>query len=254
MRRYLLLSLMALALTQAPGAQEREFRLAVGDEKWPKILTWDESMNYEGLYARFFGELSRRMGWKGVITPLPWLRAQEYAEKGLADALIAVASPPRLAYAYASDEPVFSLYFTLYARRDHPRMEEIAKIRSLEDILALDLTVVTNRGNGWHEANVEALGIPTVLVNNDDTILKFLAAGRADLVIDTPLSMAPRLKEMGLSNQIASTGVHLDETRLYLLLSKKSAFKDRWPEINRQVSELVAGAEYQEALRVLYGF
>lgn len=254
MRRYLLLSLLVLALAPALGAQEREFRLAVGDEAWPGILTWDESMNYEGLYADFFRDLSKRMGWKGVITRLPWLRAQEYVEKGLADALIAVASPPRLAYAKAPDVPVFSLYFTLYAHRDHPRLEEIRAIRSLQDILALDLTVVTNRGNGWHEQNVEALGIPTVLVNNDSAILRFLAARRADLVIDTPLNMAQRLREMGLTDQIVSTGVHMDETQLFFLLGKKSSFQAQWPEINNQVGEIVASPEYQEKLRVLYGF
>ncbi len=253
MRRVALMALFITLTVVACLGETRPFTLAVGDDPWPSILTWDDEGTYEGLYQSFLEALSVRMGWETAIVRYPWQRAQSSVERGEADALIALASPERLEYAIACDTPVFSLYFTVYTYRDNPRLKEIAKADSVDAILRLGLTAVSNRGNGWHEANVAAKGVPTTYVNDDTTMLQFLAARRADIILDTPLSMAPRIRELGVSDRIVCTNVKIDETSLRLLIGKKSPYAAEFAAIDQAVRDTVRGKAYQELLKGLYG-
>lgn len=254
MRKPILTIVCALACLAALSADPSQFTVAIGDEQWPLIQTWDTEGNYAGLYAEFMADLGRRMGWTARLKPVPWARAQESVASGDADAMIAVATPARLAIAHGSDDPVFSLYFTVYTWKGHPRLEEIQSLKSLDDVLRSGLTTVSNRGNGWHVEHVEALGIPTAWVNDDTTMLRFLTARRSDLIIDSPLTMAPRIRELRLGDKIVSTKVRLEETRLSLLVSKKSPFAADWKDINLAVTEVVNGPEYRKLLDTLLGY
>lgn len=235
------------------NGEQRPFTLVVGDEPWPGIMTWSDSGEYQGLYKTFLDALAQDRGWSATVKPVPWQRAQTMVAAGEADALIAVASPDRQSYAQACDTPVFSLYFTIYTYRQHPRLAEIMAINSVEDILRLELTTVSNRGNGWHQENVEAKGVATVYVNDDKTMVQFLAARRADIILDTPLSMNHRIQELGLRDTIVSTNIRLDETSLRLLISRKSPYSREFEGINQAATRVIKSESFQDELNELYG-
>ncbi len=243
----------AAAWSDPPPRADGSFVLAVGDEQWAGIQTWTGPDSFSGLYASFLEALCGKMGWTPAFEPLPWARAQKSVELGGADAFIAIATPGRLEYAAASDSAVFTLFFTIYYAKDHPREAEIKSLKTLEDVLASGFSTVSNRGNGWHIENVEKLGIPTSWVSDDTTMLRFLAAGRADLIIDTPVSMHSKLAALGMENRILSTGVHIGETRLVLLLGKKSPHYPDWPRINSAVTEIVRSPSWRSLLKDLTG-
>lgn len=246
-----LVFLLVTALTCV--GDQKPFTLVVGDEPWPHIMTWDSEGEYHGLYKTFLDALAQDLGWNAKVIRIPWQRAQTMVATGEADALIAVASPERMTYAQSCDTPVFSLYFTVYTYRQHPRLAEIMTISSVEDILRLGLTTVSNRGNGWHQENVEAKGVSTFYVNDDTTMVQFLAARRADIILDTPLSMNYRIQELGLRDTIVSTNTRLDETSLRLLISKKSPYGGDFNAINQAVTRVINTRTLQDELKALYG-
>ncbi len=225
-----------------------QFILAIGDEQWSMIQTWDDAGAFTGLYSIFLRKLSEKMKWESSFWPLPWVRAQKSVENGESDALIAVTTPARLEYAMPMKDPVFSLFFTIYYSIDHPRTAEIKNIRTLEDIKKYGFSTVSNRGNGWHMENVEGIGIPTTYVLDDANMLRFLSAGRADLIIDTPLSMSPKIMAMGMENQLLGTGVRIDETELVMLLSRRSPWYPERERIVQAVAEVVQSQEYRKVL------
>jgi len=246
------LALMLMPAVADPRpSKPGQFILAVGDEQWSMIQTWDDKGAFDGLYAFFLRRLSEKMEWESSFWPLPWVRAQKSVETGEADALIAVASPARLEYAIAMEDPVFSLFFTIYYSVDHERAAEIRNIKTLDDIKKMGFTTVSNRGNGWHTEHVEGIGIPTTYVLDDTSMLRFLAARRADIIIDTPLSMRPKIQGMGMDNQLVGTGARIDETRLVLLLSRRSRWYPERVRIMQAVAEVVHSPDYLKILKGL---
>lgn len=203
-------------------------------------------MNYEndkgipsGLYIDILNEVFvNQLGIPLSTRFRPWKRAQVEVRKGITDFLITVATRERLKYSTKSNEPFFLLYLYIYTYANHPLANQIDQIKSPEDIVKLNLTAVTNLGNGWHKSNMEAKGVKTHYVRLEDSALGFLSLKRADIMIDALISTNHLIRKKGLSSKIQLTKARFGPLKMHLLMSNQSPFLKLMPEINEAFKNL----------------
>jgi polar amino acid transport system substrate-binding protein len=191
-----------------------------------------------GLLIEILDEIFKQVKVPYVVQTYPWARAQAMVESGRADFLVTVPTPERLKYADASAQPVFLMRMQVFALNDHPRLDEIKKIGSAKDILTMNLTPISNLGNGWHKANIDAMGIHTYYGRTDESAAKMLAHKRGDILIDSAVSMALEIKRLGLSGSIVATGTPFPPLKFHLLISKQSSHLHLMPRINQAIAIL----------------
>ncbi len=193
-----------------------------------------------GLYADILNDvISKRMGLSWNCVLLPWKRAQTEVQSGTADLIITVPTEERLIYSIPSDQPVFETYLHVYTYKGHPKLQEIRRIKSVEDIRRLGLVPVTNLGNNWHRENIDSAGVPTHYAPADDNIARILAAKRADIMIDLPFTMDPMIKSLGLSRQIEMTPARFGPIRFHILVSRKSSFTQSMDALNLAIDRFI---------------
>ena len=221
---------------------------------WPPISDRDPGSPYgwKGLFVDALEQIFvKELGCRIVFDDLPSKRAQAYLEAGESDVMITIPTEERLKYAYRSDDPVLKMYLQVYTYRNHPKLAQIRKIRTVEDILALDLVPVTNLGNGWHQQNIDAFGVKTHYVPSDENIPQFLAGRRADIMIDAVIPMNDTIRKLGLTSKLVLTDVKFGPVNFHLMLSRKSKFARLMPRIN-QVMHRLAQSGYFDNLAAKY--
>jgi polar amino acid transport system substrate-binding protein len=191
-----------------------------------------------GLLIEILDEVFKQIKLPYAVQTYPWARAQAMVESGRADFLVTVPTSERLKYAAVSAQPVFLMPMQVFALRDHPRLQEIKKISSAQDILAMNLTPISNLGNGWHKANIDAIGINTYYGPTDESAAKMLAYKRGDILIDSAVSMGMEIKRLGLSGSIVATGTPFPPLKFHLLISKQSSHLHLMPRINQAIAVL----------------
>lgn len=170
--------------------------------------------------------------------PLPWKRAQEQVKAGSADFLITIPTLERKGYTSMVDAPVYHMAMSLFTYADHKKLNAIKNVRNVSDIIALNLVPVTNLGNGWHKENIDKFGVPTYYVREDKHVFQFLAAKRADIVIDAIEPSHYLIQTLNLTSVIRVKGVELGFVDFHLLMSNKSLFQSYLPQISDKLSEL----------------
>lgn len=251
--KVILLSIFALSVFWQPVRAENkieaitEVTYSFSDADWYPIFykpnrnagNSSGCRDYEGLFIELLDEIfNKRLNIDVQCKTFPWKRAQLNVKTGQDDFLITVPTEPRLKYAVKSKQPIFQLHMHVYTYSGHPLIDEIKNIKTLEDIVDLDLVTVTNLGNGWHKQFIEAHGIPTHYTQDDEHILKFLAAKRADIIIDAKTPTNYNIKRLGLSSQIEFTDVTFGPLDFYLLMSKKSKATMLMPAIDETIQAL----------------
>lgn len=231
-----LLSLPSSAQTPNPAF----VRYATAES--PPFLVSDRSRSsgVSGLWADVLNEiLSKRMGlpWNCVL--LPWKRVQADVQSGNADLIITVPSEERLAYAIATNHPVFEGYLHVYTYKGHPKIKEIRRIQGVGDIQRLGLVPVTNLGNNWHRENIDVAGIPTHYAPADENIARFLAARRADIMIELPATMNPMVKSLGLAQSIEMTPARFGPIGFHILVGRKSPLASSMDALNQAVDRFI---------------
>jgi len=142
-------------------------QLVYAASEWVPYTSKSEDNLPQGLYIDILESIFEdELGVSFTYLQVPWKRAQYYVEQGEADFIITVATGKRLEYAIASALPVLEIYLHIFTYADHPLKKNIDGIVSKEDIKRLQLTPVTNLGNGWHRDNIDSLGVSTHYVDN----------------------------------------------------------------------------------------
>ena len=124
--------------------------------------------------------------------------------------------------------------------------------KNLQRYKKLGLTTGSNSGNNWYKTQVESLGIPTHHVKDDDTILQFLENKRADIVIDSPVSLRPRTTSIGLQDKIVETNIEFDEVWFYVLLGRDSTYAPHWDKLNNAITETVNSIEFKTLMTMSF--
>lgn len=236
-------SMLAIALAlclpaQTPG--RAPVRYAAMES--PPLIVADDTVpaGVSGLFPDILNEiLARRTGLTWTSTVLPWKRAQQEVQNGTADVMVTIPTDERRAYALVSDLPVLQMYLHVYTYRNHPKLKEIRKIKTAADILRLGLIPVTNLGNNWHRENIDAFGVRTHYAPADENIAKILASKRADIMIDTPISMNPMIATLGLSSRIEMTQARFGPIAFHLLVSRRSPYAQSMGAFNQAIEKMI---------------
>lgn len=194
------------ALPQSAQAAPPTVTYAVGPPSIPvyELEPGNES-GWKGLFVELVEEIfAKELGYRVVIEQYPWKRAQQNVKEGIADITVSVPTAERLEYALKSDRPIYRMYLNIYTYAGHPKLAEIRKIKTVQDINSLKLKPVTNLGNGWHKENIDDAGVTTFYVPNDENLVQFLAFRRADIMIDAPLFMTPLISQHKYWNRRSS--------------------------------------------------
>jgi len=201
---------------------------------WAPITFQDDNNMPRGLYIEILREvIEKRLKKKIDVKIRPWKRVQFEVEHGFSDFMITVSTPKRLEYSIKGKEPFFLFSSNIYTYADHPKFKEINRIETVMDIAKLDLLAVTNLGNEWHHNNIENFGVRTHMVKAEENALMFLAAKRADIMIDAIVPTNFLIVKNKLSSKIILTRPQLGQVVVFLLMSKKSPYVKMMPQYNQ---------------------
>jgi len=213
---------------------------SVADNEWAPIYYFSgPEQQLQGMMADLLDELFiKELNWEPKTIIRPWARAQMEVKEGDTDFFISIPTEARKEYSIVTKRPIYTFSFTLYTYAEHPKIELIRQIRSIEDLRKLDLLLVSNLGNGWFKANLEEKGIRTRWVAGDEEILNFLALKRADATVEIAASTDHLIKKIGLVDQIIKTEVTFGSSDFFVMVGKKSPFASRMNEINSALQRM----------------
>jgi len=229
------LGLGALGTTSAWATQARTpLRLVYFDAAEP--ISWrDDKGVMQGLLVDTLDEaLKKRMKIELSHDGYPWARAQLMVKQGSADAFCTIPTPERLTYAVASTEPVATIPLVMYAKVDGKRLEELKKVRTVEDLRSF--SHVSYIGAGWAKKNL--VGVDVDYVPKIEDCLRILARGEADLYIDNRASTQKYLRALGLQKQIVELPHVLENTYYHLCIGKESPYVDILPAFDKVMAKL----------------
>ncbi len=235
-----LLSLLATLSLNTAASEPAVIRYVALESPPMTMVDANSPPGIKGLYADTLEDiLGKRLKRQWTGTLLPWKRAQAEVQSGTADILITIPTAERRTYALISTQPVYEESLYVYTFKDHPKIEKIRKIKTAEDILRLGLTPVTNLGNNWHRENIDAFGVKTHYVPAEENLAKFLAAKRADIMIDKPSSMNRLIENLKLTQQIEMTPARFGPIKFHILVSQKSPLAASMPSLNQAIEQFV---------------
>lgn len=239
--------LVSLFICFGSGSYASETSITYATSDWVPVSFKNRDGNPDGLYVEILNSVfSRIPDTNFSVKFLPWKRAQVEVEKGHSDFLITVATKERLGYARRSTTPFFQMYMHVYTYSGHPKLDLIEKIKTVEDIAKLNLTAVTNLGNGWHKTEIENNGIKTSYVGSETPAVKFLAAKRADIMIDALVPTNHLIVTKGLTSKIKLTKARFGPLKMYILMSKKSSKRHLLTEIEKSYKAIQANGELEK--------
>lgn len=222
LKAVVLLCLLISPFGWAEGLPER-IVLATHDQSWYPIEYPNDEGQYIGPWMQRLDRLFRQeLSVELEVTRQPWRRAQQDVRAGRADIMITLPTEERLSYTELVDGPFYAMTFQLLVPRDHAHWDRLQGIESLEDLQRLDLNLVSTFSNGWFEQNVAKRGIRADYVKTDRQQIQFLLSGRADGLIDFPVTMTPLLEEMGAMDRLTFLPAVLDTTEFRIMVSHQS--------------------------------
>lgn len=116
-------------------------------------FSWSEGGKIRGLYINVVDEIFiNRLGISVVYEGYPWKRAQKMVRLGKADGYCTTITPERLTYSAATKEPVIEVNFRIYTTADNPRLDQLEKVKSIQELQGFNL--VEYSGSGWAEKNL----------------------------------------------------------------------------------------------------
>lgn len=161
---------------------------------------------------------------------LPWGRVQDRVKKGEADAFISAITPERLTYSTPGKVPVFYDSYTFFTYAKNPRINELKKIKTLNDLR--DYTVCEYIGSGWAKKNLIGKAKKIDYGKSVDMKVTMLTARRCDLIVDLDFLVESLAKRHGVSESLVKLPIIVKGTAYHLLVSKKSTNKKILDHIN----------------------
>ncbi len=246
-RRTLLHTAAALGLGSAlPARAAPALRMAYFETYSPMSFRQDGALR--GILVDVIQEIAgKRLHLNVEHTGYPWNRAQLLVRNGEMDAICTIATPERLEYAVAAQEPVVSPRRRIFIRNDSPLLAQVRQVRDLDELRQLNPVVVSYAGNGWGRAN---LGGFNVQEGSDfESALKMLVAKRGDVLIDNSFTMQFSLARTEGGADILMMPANLDQSHFQLLMSKKSPHLGILPAFDMALRQFKRTPQYGKILQ-----
>ena len=208
-------------------------------------ICWEENKEMRGILIDIVNEAVRkRMGISVSHDGYPWKRAQYMVRKGEADALI-TNGPLRKEWAEHGSETPFVYEQKLYAKSGNPRLNELKKVKTLEDLRPFALMV--HRGSGWDRKNLIDNNFKVYEGDDQETRFRMLVRDRADAtVIDIHVARYI-IKRLGLQNQIVELAT-MESVPFHLVVGKGSPYTKIIPEFDETIRKMKKDGSLQKIL------
>lgn len=232
---------VAILFWMATSAADAQTRLRIAYPYFPPFHWMNEKSEMTGFFYEIISEaLEKRMGVTVVWASYPWIRCQENLKAGTDDAIITVPTAERAVYTVTHRDPFYQKPLHLFTYADHPRWEEIRKVRKIWDLKKGDFSVITYSGNGWHKEKVHPFRIRTYETAYLENVWKMLAERRGDAVIEWPPGAWPDIRKAGVSDRIVDTSITLSSMPFHLLIRKGYPRTDLLTEFNETIKRMNA--------------
>lgn len=209
-------------------------------------LSWVEDGKARGILIDIADEvIQNRLETKLTHQGHPWKRSQYLVQIGKADALI-TNGPMRKEWAEHSSEVVVSLQHMLYVKSGGPKIYQLRKVRTLDDLKPF--TMVDHRGSAWAEKNLIERGIKVHWVADHDTMYRMVAKGRVDAVAYEPLMARYQIKNLGLKDQLVELPIETNKLPFHVVIGKTSPYVKMLPEIDEAIRQLKQDGTFDRIL------
>ncbi len=188
-----------------------------------------------GFFHEIVTEAFDRMGIKATWHAYPWSRCQEQVKNGEADAMLTVPTAERLVYSQTHPTPFYQKKLTISHTPTIPKEKKIEQIKTIDDILKLNLSVITYIGNGWNDRHIRIHGIKTYETPNLPNVWPMLAHKRGDIVIEWPGAAWPAIHKAETDQSIVQTAATLQALPFHLMIRKTSPYAQLLPEFDRTI-------------------
>lgn len=205
-----------------------------------KPYSWREAGRVQGLEIDILNLiLQQQMGYQLKHEVLPWERAQQHVETGLADAFIATRNTRRDQYAKASNEALTYWDVALYFRHDDLRLTEVNNLQDLKPYRIGSLL-----GNAWIESNLQ--GMDVQFVSRMELLPRMLMAGRIDIIPDNPLVIRPLLQQENLTTQVRELPLPMLRKEMVLYVGQRSPLRERMAEFEALLLKMKQDGQLQK--------
>ena len=240
---HLLILLLALSLSGKTSAFKSQ-PIKISHAYFEPYI-WSENGTSKGIYVDILKEVfEKRMGMTIEFESLPWLRAQRRVQNGKSDGMITLYTPERAEYSSTGKVPIFIETMGLFTYINHPRLEQMKNIQSIDDIE--EFQILTYFGDG---VSIEKFPGFNVDYGASDlkSVLKKLHLKRGDVLIQSETVTLYNIKKLGLENSIIQVPrVDFSVLEFKLCISKKSPFIDIIPVFDETLSALRQDGTIQE--------
>lgn len=237
--------LLGLFVAPRPAAAAGSLLLIDYPEYWPFFSRTDD-----GEMTGFFYEIvTEALNSMGIVTrwrAYPWARCQANVAAGESEAMVTVPTPERLIYSETHPDPFYMKRLNVFTYRDHPRLHEIERMKTLDDIKAANLTVVTYVRNGWNDRNIRSRGIKVYETPLIKSVWRMLAVHRGDIAIEWPVAAWADIRDTGVTADVVQTDVTFDPMPFHLMIGKRSTQTRLLPEFNRIILEMKKSGRIEE--------
>ncbi|WP_158080885.1 ABC transporter substrate-binding protein [Pelomonas sp. KK5] len=232
---------------RAARAAPADFRMAYFETYSPLSFVQPDG-RMGGILVDVLGAvLNEDLGLHCLHEGFPWPRAQLRVTLGTSDAVCTIATADRLAYAVAVDEPVVTATNTIFVRADHPQFEALSRVKSLDELKALNLNVLSYSANGWAREKLQ--GFDVTWGGDFNSALKMLVARRGDLMVENALTMSYTLQRTPGGEQVRMLPNRLDQANFQLLIGKRSPHVERVASIGRALQQFKRTPAYADVFK-----
>lgn len=252
-KKVLMIAIGILWLGAVASAADAQTRLRIAYAIFPPFHWVKENGVVTGFFYDIATEaLRKRMGVRLVWTSYPWIRCQESLKNGTDDAIMTVPTEERAAYTVTHRDAFYHKSLNLFTYANHPRLEQIRKVRRIADLRDGGFSVITYSGNGWHKVHVQPLGIKTYETGYMKNVWTMLAQRRGDTVIEWPPGAWPDIKRAGVTDRIVDTSIVLSTMPFHLLIRKDYPRTDLLSGFNGVIRTMKADGTMKRILSSYY--
>ncbi len=210
-------------------------------------LTYMENGKARGILTDIVVEIfSKRMGLDVDHEQETWSLCNKKVRKGLSDAFFTFPTDERLKFCDTHIRTGYTFEWTIFTYAGHPRMDDIKKIRSFDDIIKGDFTIGTYLDNGWAKMMLEDKGVKVKYFKNE---FKALAAKEMDFLVEDPQVGRHKIKLYRITEgKLMEVPVVLQTDSYMLLIHKNSPYVHALPEFDRHLQEMKKDGTMEQIL------
>lgn len=225
MRTWLMLLLLVVGAW--PALAGEPLRIVYYENFEP--YSWKQDGRTRGILIDVLEEaLNHRLGIAVSHESYPWERAQDMVRQGLADAYTTVPTPARLEFSDAGSRTVTNVTFTMFVSASNPRLAELRRVRSLEELKAFTLGAYT--GSGWSKKNLVDQNV--FWAPRMENVLEMLVNGRFDGFIDVSQAVRYYVAKLGYTGRILELPHVYEASEFNFFIGKKSRHRDLLPRVD----------------------